>query len=252
MAESLVRALGLASADPRVRAVVLTSSDADNRVFCAGMDLREGGALPERADRHRDQGGRVALAVFRCAKPVVAAVNGSAVGVGITMTLGANVRVASRDAKVGFVFGRRGFTLEACSSFFLPRLVGAARALHLVSTGAVYPAGHSLFGPLFSEVVAPDQVLPTALALAEDMAANVSLLASRLMKDLIFRAPASPEEAHLLESKIFHGLVLGPDAREGRESFLEKRQPDFQATLDDAPEPYPWWPPVDVRVESKL
>ncbi|KJZ77364.1 hypothetical protein HIM_03088 [Hirsutella minnesotensis 3608] len=253
MAESLIAVFGMLSRDPRVRAVVLASSDPTNAMFCAGMDLvASGGSLSERAEDHRDAGGRVALAIYRCAKPVVAAINGSAVGVGITMTLPANVRVASRDAKIGFVFGRRGFVLEACSSFFLPRLVGASKALHLVSTGAVYPATHKLFSDLFSEVVAPDQVLPTALQIAEDMAANVSLVASRVSKDLIYRAPASPEEAHLLESKLFHALIQGEDAQEGRASFLEKRRPEFTANMDDFPAAYPWWTPVDVRVKSKM
>ncbi|KAM4058549.1 enoyl-CoA hydratase/isomerase domain-containing protein [Hirsutella rhossiliensis] len=254
MANSLVAAFNMLSDDPRVRAVVLASSDPASKTFCVGMDFNDAGDAPlvEKAELHRDQGGRVALAMYSCAKPVVAAVNGSAVGVGITMTLPANVRIASRGAKVGFVFGRRGFCMEACSSFFLPRLVGASKALHLVSTAAVYPAEHKLFSDLFSDVVAPDQVLPTALAIADDMAANVSPVASRLMKDMIYRAPATPEDAHLLESRLFHALILGDDAQEGRASFLQKRRPDFKATMDDAPAWYPWWSPVDVRVKPKI
>lgn len=248
LAASLVLAFDTLSADPRVKAVVLASSDPSNRVFCAGMDFHAAHGLgPTRAD-HRDSGGQVALAVYRCAKPVVAAVNGSAVGVGITMTLPANVRVASHDAKVGFVFGRRGFNMEACSSFFLPRLVGTAKALHLTTTGAVYPATHKLLDDLFSEVVAPDEVLPTALRIAEEAASNVSGVASRVMKDMIYRGPASPEEAHLLESSIFYDLFKGPDAKEGVESFLQKRLPNFKATMaEDAPAVYPWWTPVDIR-----
>ncbi|KAF4504362.1 hypothetical protein G6O67_008520 [Ophiocordyceps sinensis] len=254
MANSLVAAFNMLSDDPRVRAVVLASSDPANKTFCVGMDFNDKGETPfvDKAELHRDQGGRVALAMYSCNKPVVAAINGSAVGVGITMTLPANIRVASRDAKVGFVFGRRGLCLEACSSFFLPRLVGASKALHLVSTAAVYHASHKLFSDLFSDVVAPDQVLPTALAIADDIAANVSPVASRVIKDMIYRAPATPEEAHLLESKLFHALVLGEDAQEGRASFLEKRRPDFKATMDDAPSWFPWWSPVDVRVKPKI
>jgi len=252
MADELVSAFSTLSSDPRVRAVVLASSDPKNKIFCVGMDFNQRHDLPPRAEDHRDSGGRVALAVYNCVKPVVAAINGSAVGIGITMTLPANIRVASRDAKVGFVFARRGFIMEACSSFFLPRLVGASRALHLVSTGAVYPASHKLFGELFSEVVAPDEVLPTALGIADDIAANVSTKAARVMKDLIYRGVESPEEAHLLDSRVFHGMALSEDAKEGKESFLQKRKPEFKATMADAPSSYPWWTPVDVRVKPKI
>ncbi|PTB68206.1 ClpP/crotonase [Trichoderma citrinoviride] len=249
MATSLISALDTLSADPRVKAIVLTSSDPTNKFFCAGLDFNGGGGPSGTSpDSHRDEGGQVSLAMYRCAKPVIAAINGSAVGVGITMTLPASIRVASRDAKVGFVFARRGFCLEACSSFFLPRLVGAARALHLATTGAVYPAGHRLFDGLFSDVVDADKVLPTALGIAEDIAANVSLVSAAVMKNQIFRAPASPEEAHLVESKMFYSLVRSKDAKEGIESFLQKRQPEFRDTIeDDAPPGYPWWTPVDVR-----
>lgn len=255
MATSLITAFDTLSADPRVRCVVLASGDSTNRVFCVGMDFTAGHtlAIATSPALHRDAGGQVSLAIYRCSKPVIAAINGSAVGVGITMTLPANIRVVSSAAKVGFVFGRRGFNMEACSSFFLPRLVGASRAMHLTTTGAVYPAGHRLFGDLFSDVVEPDQVLPTALSIAEDVAANVSVVASRVMKDLIYRTPASPEEAHLLESKLFVELHGARDSKEGIDSFLQKRLPDFKGTMEeDAPTAYPWWTPVDVRAKSKI
>jgi enoyl-CoA hydratase/carnithine racemase len=257
MCDALIRAFDTLSADPRVRCVVLTSSDPANRFFCAGMDLNAPASAhgpPADVDTHRDGGGRLALAMHRCAKPIIAAINGSAVGVGITMTLPANIRVASRDAKVGFVFARRGFNMEACSSFFLPRLVGASRALHLVTTGAVYPANHRLLDGLFSEVVAPDQVLPAAMAIADEIAANVSVVAARVMKDMVLRGPASPEEAHLLESKVFFDLFSGPDAQEGVTSFMQKRKPNFQGTMEEnAPGAYPWWEPMDVTApKSKI
>ncbi|KAH8734773.1 ClpP/crotonase-like domain-containing protein [Ilyonectria robusta] len=254
MAASIIRAFDTLSADPRVKAVVLTSSDPANRIFCAGMDFNSAHGIGPSRDAHRDSGGQVALAVYRCAKPVIAAINGSAVGVGITMTLPANIRVTSRDAKIGFVFGRRGFNMEACSSFFLPRLVGTSKALHLTTTGAVYPATHHLFDDLFTEVVAPDEVLSTALKIAEESASNVSGVASRVMKDMIYRGPGSPEEAHLLESKIFYDLFKGPDSKEGIDSFLEKRLPDFKATMEsDAPSAFPWWTPVDIqKPKSKI
>ncbi|KAH7320014.1 ClpP/crotonase-like domain-containing protein [Stachybotrys elegans] len=253
LAASLIRAFDLLSADPRVRCVILTSSDSTNAFFCAGMDFGAQHAMGPTAATHRDEGGRVSLAIYRCAKPVIAAINGSAVGVGITMTLPASIRVVSRDAKIGFVFGRRGFTMEACSSFFLPRLLGTSRALHLVTTGAVYPANHRLLDGLFSEIVAPDDVLPAALRIAEDVVGNVSTVASTLMKDLMYRGPASPEEAHLLESRVFFDLIQGSDAEEGKQSFLQKRPPNFTGTMaTDAPEVYPWWPPIDVRRREKL
>ncbi|KAI8684800.1 hypothetical protein NCS57_00147100 [Fusarium keratoplasticum] len=252
MCASLSEALNLISGDPRVRAVVITSSDPKNRMFCAGMDFNEEHLLGKDANDHRDSGGKVSLPMYHCAKPVIVALNGSAVGVGITMTLGANIRIASRDAMVGFVFARRGFSMEGCSSFFLPRLVGTSRALHLTTTGAVYPAGHKLLDGLFSEVVAPDEVLPTALKIADDIAANVSNVSTRVMKDMIYRSVGSPEEAHLLESKIFWHLFTGKDAKEGMQSFLEKRKPNFTGNMEDnAPTAWPWWSPVDVR-KSKL
>ncbi|KAL7939471.1 putative enoyl-CoA hydratase/isomerase [Trichoderma chlorosporum] len=253
MATSLIAAFDLLSADPRVRAIVFTSSDPQNKFFCAGMDFNGGGPASSSPDQHRDEGGQVSLALYRCAKPVIAAINGSAVGVGITMTLPASIRIASKDAKVGFVFSQRGFCLEACSSFFLPRLIGTAKALHLGTTGGVYPAGHKLFDGLFSEVVDADQVLPMALKIAEGIAANVSLVSAAVVKNQIYRAPASPEEAHLVESKMFYTLVRSNDAKEGIESFLQKRTPEFKDTIDDnAPPGYPWWAAVDVRPRSKL
>jgi enoyl-CoA hydratase/carnithine racemase len=254
MADALVQAFDLLSADPRVKCIVLTSSDQTNRFFCAGMDFNAPpGRYGPTVDTHRDSGGQLALAIYRCSKPVIAAINGSAVGVGITMTLPANIRIVSKDAKIGFVFSRRGFNMEACSSFFLPRLVGTSRAMHLVTTGDVYPAGHKLLDNLFSEVVAPEQVLPTALRIADGIAGNVSMVASKVMKDFMYRGPTSPEEAHLLESKVFYDLFQGRDAKEGVSSFMEKRQPDFKGTIEkDAPSAYPWWSPVDVKVKPKI
>lgn len=253
MAASLAQAYDLLSVDPRVKCIVLTSSDPKNKFFCAGMDFNEKHIYGPTVNTHRDSGGKVTLPMYRCNKPIIAAINGSAVGVGITMTLPANIRIVSQDAKIGFVFGRRGFNMEACSSFFLPRLVGTSKALHLVSTGAVYPATHKLFSDLFSEVVPADQVLPTALKIAEEIADNVSGVASRVMKDLIYRGASSPEEAHLLESKVFYDFYIGRDAKEGIDSFMQKRKPDFKATMEeDAPIAWPWWTPVDVRVKSKI
>ncbi|KAK0391999.1 hypothetical protein NLU13_1497 [Sarocladium strictum] len=250
MADSLATAYGLLSRDPRVRCIILSGSDPSNKIFCAGMDFNAKHGFGPTVTTHRDSGGVVSLAMARCTKPIIAAINGSAVGVGITMTLAANIRVVSKDAKVGFVFSQRGFNMEACSSFYLPRLVGTSRALHLITTGAVYPATDPLLSSLFSSVVPADEVYSTALKIAEQIAGNVSSVAAHVMKEMVYRGPASPEEAHLLESKLFYDLYSGNDAQEGVASFLEKRKPVFSSTLEkDGPTFLPWWKPVDVKAK---
>ncbi|KAG8159561.1 hypothetical protein KVR01_010198 [Diaporthe batatas] len=265
MMASLEKAFGMLSSDPRVRCVVLTGSDPENKIFCAGMDLAGGGKAsgddgppdapgPVSRDTHRDGGGRAALAIYRCRKPVIAALNGSAVGVGITMTLPCAIRVAPAAAKVGFVFARRGLVMEACSSFFLPRLVGASRALHLVTTGAVHDASDRLLDGLFTELVGGGaEVLPRALALAEGVARDCSAVSVVTMRDMIFRGAGSPEEAHLLESRILYDLFRGDDLAEGVRSFLEKREPRFTGTMEEnAPSVYPWWEDKLKGPQSKL
>lgn len=251
MAENLITAYDSLSADPRVRAIVLTSADTTNRFYCAGMDFNASHRQNENGkDTHRDSGGQASLAMTRCTKPIIVAINGSAVGVGMTMTLPATIRVVNKDAKVGFVFGRRGFCMEACSSFYLPRLIGVSRAMHLVSTGAVYPASHKLLDGIFSEVVPADEVLPTALKIADDIALNMSIPSYKVMKDLMTYGPTTPEEAHLLESKLFHDLVNGRDAKEGIESFMKKRAPELKGNMDeDKPAAWPWYTPLDVKAK---
>lgn len=266
MIASLERAFSMLSLDPRVKCIILTGSDPTHKIFCAGMDLSWSSADPPSSkqqeqqqttkktppdassldvdrDSHRDGGGRVSLAIFRCSKPVIAALNGSAVGVGITMTLPCAIRVTHKNAKVGFVFARRGLVLEACSSFFLPRLLGASRAMHLVTTGAVYPVTDRLVDGLFSTVVDDGmEVLPTAIGLAEDVVKNCSAVSATVMRDMIYRGPASPEEAHLLESKVLYDLFAGKDFVEGVSSFVEKRAPKLVGALPrDAPGVWPWW-----------
>jgi enoyl-CoA hydratase/carnithine racemase len=170
------------------------------------------------------------------------------VGVGITMVLPAAIRVAYSKAKVGFVFSRRGIIMEACSSYFLPRLIGHSRAMHLTTTGSVYPADHPLFGTLFSETLpSPEATLDRALQLADEVAKNTSTVATKMMRDLMYRGPDSAEGAHLLDSKVIHGLFGSKDNVEGVQSFFEKRPPNFQGRVpQDAPEAYPWWQPVDT------
>lgn len=264
MVSSLVTAFNLLSNDPRVKAIVFTGSDAQNRVFCPGMDLDSASAaaaatepastrppttaaeLQRQREAHRDGGAQVSLAIYHCHKPVIAALNGHAVGVGITMTLPCNLRVASAAAKVGFVFARRGIAMEGCSSFFLPRILGAGRALALTTTGAVHLAGDAAVRDLFAEVVPPDRVVPRALELAADIAARTSAVSTKAMRDMLYRGPATPEEAFALESRVFFDLFRGPDSREGIRAFLEKREPRFEGRWDhDKPTVWPWWEKKD-------
>ncbi|KAH6702959.1 enoyl-CoA hydratase/isomeras-like protein [Leptodontidium sp. MPI-SDFR-AT-0119] len=236
------------SADPRVKAIVVTGH---GRMFCAGADLDTGLSYETETVRdHRDGGGQVALALHRCNKPIIAAINGSAVGVGITMTLPMSIRIVSSTAKIGFVFARRGIVMEAASSFFLPRLIGYSRATHLVTTGEVLPATNRLLDGLFSEILPQERVLDRAIEIAEDVARNTSLVSTTLMRDLMWRGPGSAEATHLLDSKILIGLFGGEDKREGVRSFLEKRSPRFEGTMEGAPGVWPWWEGVDVGVRT--
>jgi enoyl-CoA hydratase/carnithine racemase len=242
--------------DDRVRAVVLTGS---GKMFCAGADLEVGFltgkaakdiADPGGARDHRDSAGWVTLAMHNCRKPTVVAINGSAVGVGITSTLPAAIRVAYKDAKIGFVFGRRGLIMEGASAFFLPKLIGHSRALHLVTTGSVYPASHPLLSNLFSELLpTPEATVARALELAGEIAENTSVVAGAVMRDLIWRTPGSAEETHLLNSRLIFDMFGGTDNAEGVASFLEKRKADFTGSFnrpEDVPPAWPWWAPVSV------
>ena len=157
------------------------------------------------------RGGRVALAIHHCRKPSIAALQGSAVGIGITMTLPMNIRIAYASAKIGFVFSRRGLIMEACSSFFLPRLIGHSRALQAVTTGSTYLASHKIWDGLFAEVCdKAEDVLPRALEVAEDVVKNTSGVSTYLMKELMYRDAGSPEGQHLLDSRVIYELFGSP------------------------------------------
>ncbi|KAJ3137428.1 hypothetical protein HK101_003879 [Irineochytrium annulatum] len=255
MAKSLVTAYEEMDLDDRIRVIVVTGQ---GQFFCAGADLRgsegqEGPFAPSaesaRAIAHRDGGGLVSLAVHRCRKVTIAAINGHMVGVGATMTLGMDIRIAYANAKVGFVFVRRGIAPEACSSYFLPKLIGHSRAMELVLTGRVQPASHPSLNLLFSQVLPrAEDVLPEALKLAREIASNTSAVAAATTKGLMWHAGNSAEEAHLLDSQVIFALSNGVDAHEGVKSFLEKRKVDFKGTVtNDMPPFWPWWNPVDVR-----
>lgn len=176
------------------------------------------------------------------------AINGPAAGFGITFTLPATIRIACSSAKISFAFARRGLIMEAASSYFLPKLVGMSRALHLVTTGATYTALDPLLSQLFSELLpTPEETVARALAMAAEIAAQTSTVSTKVMRDMMYRGPSTVEEAHLLDSKIFLEMLQSKDTEEGMKSFMQKREPNFKGTMkEDAPFEWPWWKPVSV------
>ncbi|MGC5010324.1 crotonase/enoyl-CoA hydratase family protein [Streptosporangium sp. DT93] len=255
MRGELIDAFDLADADDEVRAVVVTGR---GRAFCAGADLSGGGETFDHrrtgemyAGRDtvdgspRDGGGTVALRIAGSLKPVIGAINGPAVGVGVTMTLPMDIRLASDTARFGFVFARRGIVTEAASSWFLPRLVGISQAMEWAATGRVFPADEALRGRLVSRVLAPDELLPAAYALAREIADNTSAVSVAAIRRLMWSglSAASPWEAHRADSVLMHALGSAPDAAEGVTAFLEKRAATFPMKVSgDLPGAVPSWP----------
>jgi enoyl-CoA hydratase/carnithine racemase len=258
-----------ADADDRVRAVIVTGA---GRAFCAGADLGAGGSTfnhgrtsagrapaPRRpaarkasaargrattAEEHRDGGGIVTLRIFDMKKPVIAAINGPAVGFGITLTLPMDIRLASSAARIGFVFARRGVVPEAASTWFLPRLVGISQAAEWVYTGRIFSAEEALAGRLVSRVVAPDALLPTARELAREIADNTSAVSVTLARQMMWKLLGAdhPIQAHRLDSQAMFWTGRSDDAREGVTAFLEKRPARFSGRPSaDLPPFYPWW-----------
>jgi len=251
MTEEMEQAFAMFDVDDRVKCIIVTGH---GKIFCAGADLATSfNRTQEKINEHRDGGGRVSLAIHHCRKPTIAALNGAAVGVGITMTLPMAIRIAPSSAKIGFVFARRGLVMEAASSYFLPKLIGLSRAMHLVTTGSTYPANHKLLSGLFSETLDnPADVLPRALEVATEYTENCSGVSWALMRDMMWRNPGTAEEAHLLDSRIIYELFSTPDNKEGVKSFLEKRKVEFKGNMErDAPMAYPWWSPVQVVERPK-
>lgn len=248
MREELLDVFDRVDGDDEVRAVVVTGR---GRAFCAGADLSGGTStfdinvrgVPD-ADEWRDGGGQVTLRIFSCTKPVIAAVNGPAVGVGATMTLPMDVRVAADSARFGFVFTRRGIVPEACSSWFLPRVVGISQALEWVLSGRVFDAQEALRGRLVRSLHPAAEVVDVARGIARDIAGNTSAVSVALSRQMLWRmlGAAHPMEAHRVDS---HGMAYmgrSADAAEGVGSFLEKRPAHFpMAVSRDMPPFYPWW-----------
>ena len=259
MAQELIDAFDRASNDDKVRVVVVTG---EGKAFCAGMDLSADGnvfgldetLLPDMADMEarcagdgkidgvRDTGGLVALAIYECNKPVIAAINGAAVGIGATMTCAMDIRLASQKARIGFVFNKIGITPEACSSWFLPRIVGISKALEWVYTAEIISADDALAGGYVKAVVPPEQLLDEAYTLARRIAKH-SPVAIAMSRQMMYRNAAQPHpiEAHKVDSlAIFYASQKS--GKEGVTAFLDKREAVFEdRTSADMPAFYPWW-----------
>jgi len=248
MMAEIIDALDKADADDNVRAIIVTGA---GRGFCAGADLSAGGntfnaeARDDREDGlHRDGGGRVSLRIFECKKPIIAAINGAAVGIGATMTLPMDIRLCSTKAKFGFVFARRGIVPEACSSYFLPRVVGISQALEWCYSGRVFPGDEALAGGLVRSVHEPDDLLAAAKVIAREIADNTSAVSVTLIRQMMWKMLGAdhPMEAHKIDSRGIYFAGKAADAKEGVESFLEKRTAKFPLKVsEDMPEFYPWW-----------
>jgi enoyl-CoA hydratase/carnithine racemase len=253
MALELIDAFERADGDDEVRAIVVTGA---GRGFCAGADLAAGGETFDWRARQveeaipRDGGGRVALRIFQSTKPVIAAINGPAVGVGITMTLPMDIRIAAADARIGFVFARRGIVPEACSSWFLPRIVGISQAIEWVATGRVFTAEEAHAGGLVRSVHPQHELLDVARALAGEIAEHSAPVSVALARQLMWRMLGAehPMLAHRADSRAMFSRGQSADAREGVTSFLEKREPQFPDRVSDGlPELFPGVPEPEFR-----
>ncbi len=250
MMYEMIAAFDMIDADDDVRVVIVTGA---GRGFCAGADLSSGGntfakgGSDQETDVEgvtRDGGGLVSLRIFDCTKPVIAAINGPAVGVGVTMTLPMDIRLASEAAKFGFVFARRGILPEACSSWFLPRLVGISQATEWCYTGRVFGPDEAKEGRLVRSIHAPDDLLPAARAIAKEIVDNTAPVSVALTRQMLWRLLGAdhPMEAHRVDSRGIASRGASADAREGVTSFLEKRPAVFPVLVSDGlPDIFPGW-----------
>ncbi|BAI74824.1 enoyl-CoA hydratase (plasmid) [Azospirillum sp. B510] len=258
----LIDAFDRTDRDDAVRAVVVTGA---GKAFCGGADLSKGaeifdkektpkgatqsavrpdGTIDYSSEAARDGGGLLGLRIFASLKPVIGAINGAAVGVGASMLLPMDIRIASEKARVGFVYARRGIVFECCSAWFLPRVVGISKALEWSFSGRVLSADELKDGGLVRDVVPHDQLLPTAYAIAREIADNTAPVSIALMRQMAWRGlgMGHPMEAHQIESRGICTRGRSPDAKEGVQSFLEKRLPQFTDTVSrDMPDFFPWW-----------
>ncbi len=256
----MIAAFDATDADDAVKAVIVTGA---GRGFCAGADLGSGGATfgegsreaerraaGDTGDVTRDGGGRLSLRIFQSLKPVIAAVNGAAVGVGATMQLPMDIRLASREAKFGFVFSRRGIALEACSSWFLPRLVGPPAALEWCYSGRIFGAEEAHRRGLVQALHAPEDLLPAARSLAAEFVQNAAPVSMAVTRQLIWRGMVAdhPMDAHRAESRSMRLRGASDDAKEGIASFLDKRAPDFPDRVSAGlPDLWPEWREPEYR-----
>jgi enoyl-CoA hydratase/carnithine racemase len=265
MQKEMIDAFDRADKDDDIRAIIVTGA---GRGFCAGADLSSGADTFDRDARRgpvkrnpdgkvdygdpnvRDGGGQVTLRIFKCLKPVIAAVNGPAVGIGVTMQLAMDIRIASEAARFGFVFSQRGIVPEAASSWFLPRLVGISQALEWCYTGRVFPAQEALAGRLVSRVVPADELQTTARALAREIAAKTAPVSIALIRQMMWRMLGAddPMEAHKVDSRGIYTRGRSDDVKEGVVSFLEKRPAVFKNKVSsDMPDYFPWWDERDYK-----
>ena len=260
MRDELVMLFDETDSDDAVRAVIITGA---GRAFCAGADLSSGGKTFDYASRsdaareamrvgdvYRDGGGVTTLRIFKSLKPVIGAINGAAVGIGVTMQLPMDIRLASTDARFGFVFARRGIVPEAASSWFLSRVVGMQTALEWCYTGRVFNAQEALERGLVRSLHAPADLLPAARALAREIADNTAPVSVALTRQMLWRMAGAdhPMQAHRIDSRAIQARGQSADAREGVSSFLEKRQPVYPDKVSkDMPAFFPWWdePPFE-------
>ena len=249
MMNEMIDAFDVIDADDDVRAVIVTGA---GRAFCAGADLGGGGATFARGGSDvqtdvgvpRDGGGMLTLRIFDSKKPVIGAINGAAVGVGVTMTLPMDIRLAAEGAKFGFVFGRRGIVPEACSSYFLPRIVGISQAAEWCYSGRVFPAQEALDGRLVRSLHAADDLLPTARAIASEIAENTAPVSVALTRQMLWRMLGAehPMDAHRVDSRGIMERGKSADSKEGVESFLEKRPAEYSNSVsEELPDIFPDW-----------
>lgn len=256
MMYEMIDAFDKTDANDEIRAVIVTG--AGDRAFCAGADLSQGdktfdyekradmgeAGRTDKIDIQRDGGGRLTLRIFDSLKPVIGAINGAAVGVGVTMQLPMDIRIASDNARFGFVFNRRGINPEAASSWFLPRLVGIQQALEWCYSGRVFPAEEALNGGLIHAIHPQDQLMDVAKTMANEIADNTAAVSTTLTRHMMWRmlGASHPMDAHVVDSAAIYSRGQTEDAREGVMSFLEKRKPVYQVKVSDGmPSFFPWW-----------